>query len=99
MTKTYELTVLVSPSFTLDEVKAVSTSITKLAVAKNGKVLKEENWGKKFLAYKLKKETEAVYLYFELSLDTSVAQAFEHEILLMDTVMRSLFVIKEGKQK
>src|SRR5258706_10780237 len=95
MTKLYELMVLIPGSSTADDVKATTGAITKLVAAKKGKVEKEESLGKKFLAYKIKKQTEAFYLYFEVSLDTSEAQAFERDVRLMENIIRSLFVIKE----
>ena len=95
MTKLYELTVLLSGNSTAEDLKAASAAIGKLVTSKKGKVEKEESWGKKFLAYAIAKKTEAFYLYFELSLEASEAQAFERDIRLMDTIMRSLFVIKE----
>jgi small subunit ribosomal protein S6 len=95
MTKQYELVVLLAPSSTPDEVKAVTTAIRKAATARKGSVDREENWGKKFLAYPIKKQTEAMYILYDVTLDTLEAQAFERDVRLMDQVLRSLFVIKE----
>lgn len=95
MTKLYELTVLLSGSSTADEVKAASNAIGKMVSARKGKVEKEESWGKKFLAYSIKKQKEAFYLFFEISLPAQEAQGLERDVRLMDTVIRSLFVIKE----
>src|SRR5258708_3055496 len=95
MTKLYELTVLLPGSASAEDVKALGIAITKLAVAKKGKIEKEENWGKKFLAYAIKKQTEAFYLYFEVSLDAAEVTGFERDVRLMDSVIRSLLVIKE----
>ncbi len=93
--KLYELTVLLPGGASADDVKAASGTIGKLVTSRKGKVEKEENWGKKFLAYPLKKQTEAFYLYFEVSLDASQTQGFERDVRLMDTVIRSLLVMKE----
>ncbi|PWU23879.1 30S ribosomal protein S6 [Candidatus Cerribacteria bacterium 'Amazon FNV 2010 28 9'] len=96
MVKTYELTVLVNPSYTPEEVKAVSNAIRKIITSVNGKVDKEENWGKKALSYLIKKEREALFLFFEISVDTQFAQKVEADVRLMDEVRRELFVIKEA---
>lgn len=95
MKKLYELTVLLSGKSSADDIKAASANINKLATSRKGKLEKEESWGKKFLAYAIGKQTEAFYLYFELSLDSAEAQAFERDIRLMEGVIRSLLVIKE----
>ncbi len=95
MKKLYELTVLVPGSSTAEDIKAIGTQITKQVDSRGGKIEKEESWGKKFLAYAIKKQKEAFYLHYEISLNTSEAQAFERDIRLMDSVIRSLFVISE----
>ncbi len=95
MHKLYELTVLLSGSSTADDVKATEMALGKLVASHKGKIEKEESWGKKFLAYTIKKQKDAFYLFWEVSLPTSQAQAFERDVRLMDHVIRSLFVIKE----
>lgn len=95
MNKLYELTVLLPGTSTVEDVKAASTAVGKLVASHKGKVEKEESWGKKFLSYAIKKQKEAFYLFFEVSVPTSEAQALERDVRLMDTVIRSLFVIKE----
>ena len=94
--KLYELTVLLPGNMSADDVKAASTSINKLVTSRKGKIEKEESWGKKFLAYAIKKQKEAFYLYFEVTMDTSEAQAFERDVRLQENIIRSLFVIKES---
>lgn len=93
--KLYELTVLLSGNSTAEDLKAASAAINKLVTSRKGKIDKEESWGKKFLAYAINKQSEAFYLYFELSMSPSEAQAFERDIRLMEGVIRSLLVIKE----
>lgn len=93
MTKLYELTVLLPGSSTAEDIKSAGNVIGKLVAAHQGKVEKEESWGKKFLAYTIKKQKEAFYLYFEVTLPASEAQAFERDIRLTENIIRSLFVI------
>jgi len=93
--RTYELTVLVPTSLSAEEVKTISGNIGKLITSKKGSILKDEPWGKKSLAYSIKKQAEANFLYYDISLDADQAQALEREVRLMDTVIRVLFVLKE----
>lgn len=95
MRKLYELTVLISGSSSADDVKATSTLINKLVSSHAGKVTKEESWGKKYLAYKIAKQPDAFYLYFEVELEASQAQGFERDVRLTQGIIRSLFVTKE----
>lgn len=96
MQRTYELTVLLPANLLPDEVKAVSNSIRKLVTSAKGDVSKEENMGKKYLAYKIRKQEEALFVLFEFSVEPAALQAIERDVRLMDTVMRSLIVLKEN---
>ena len=95
MTRNYELIILVTGSSTPEQIKAVNAALKKIVTAHKGKIEKEESMGKKFLAYKIAKQTEALFLRYELSLDASEAQAVEKEVRQLDEVMRSLFVLSE----
>lgn len=95
MNKLYELTVLIPGDSTADQVKAATTAIGKLVTSHKGKVEKEESWGKKFLAYAIKKNKEAFYLFWVVNLPASEAQGFERDVRLMDQVIRSLVLVKE----
>lgn len=98
MVKLYELMMLISGDSTPDQVKTAISAVEKLVKAKNGKVESHESLGKKPMAYMIKKQTDAIYLLFTISLDTSAAQGLERDIRLMDTVIRSLFLIKDVKK-
>lgn len=94
MVKQYELMVLLPSNFTQEQMKTFVTQLTKSVETKKGKILSNESLGKRQLAYMIKKQTEAFYMLFTLEMDTSVAQSFERDLLLMDDVLRELFIIK-----
>ena len=63
----YELTVLIHPDLesnldpALDKVRGLITN-------NGGEITKEDNWGKKKLAYKIRKEDFAIYVYMDIIL-------------------------------
>ena len=65
--KEYELTVLVHPDLEADLDKALG-KVRALITDNGGEITKEDNWGKKRLAYSIKREDFAVYVYFEVKL-------------------------------
>jgi small subunit ribosomal protein S6 len=97
MVKLYELMVVLPGNIGQDQVKTFISAIEKLAAAKGGKVDSHEMLGKRTLAYEIKKQREGYYVLFVISLDASVAQAFEREVRLMDDVLRHLFILYEEK--
>ena len=94
--KDYELTVLVQP----DLEPAIDTALEKvreLVTTNGGKVTKEENWGKKKLAYKINKEDFAVYLYMEVKLPANAPLKISNMLNISDYAMRYLLVKADEK--
>lgn len=95
-TRQYELTYLVPVGYTDSEVAQIKKEVEELAKKRKGSVTKVEDWGKRPMAYKIKKggktHEEAVYVYTELSFDPAQAQAFERDMYLNTKMLRHLFV-------
>lgn len=94
--KDYELTVLVQP----DLEPAIDTALEKvreLVTTNGGEVTKEENWGKKKLAYKINKEDFAVYLYMEVKLPANALLKISNMLNISDYAMRYLLVKADEK--
>jgi len=94
MKNTYELVVLLHPDLEID----VETPIKKvegLVGAAGGQVIKRDNWGKRRLAYRIRKQDFAIYVYFELRLDPSKVRELENTILITEEVLRHILVVHE----
>ena len=61
----YELTVLIHPDLEANLDSALD-KVRGLITTNGGEITKEENWGKKKLAYTIKREDFAVYVCFEV---------------------------------
>jgi small subunit ribosomal protein S6 len=96
--KTYELVVLFHPDLEID-IDPPIAKIEKLVEQAGGKVIKRDNWAKKRLAYRIKHQDFAVYVYFEVELDPSKAPGFERNLLLTEEIMRHLIIAKEEGSK
>ena len=57
----YELTVLIRPD--LEDIEAPISKVRDIVKKAGGEIKKEDNWGKKKLAYKIRKEDFAIYVY------------------------------------
>lgn len=87
----YELVVLLHPDLEID----VDTPITKLETIitnAGGSVTKKDNWGKRKLAYKIRKQDFAVYVCFDLMVEPAKVSKIESDILLTEEVMRHIIV-------
>ncbi|HEU5121208.1 MAG TPA: 30S ribosomal protein S6 [Candidatus Saccharimonadales bacterium] len=94
--KEYELTVLIHPDLeaNLDAPLEKVRSIIKNA---GGEIIKEDNWGKKKLAYRITKEDFAVYVYFEVKLPADAPLKISNTLNITDEVLRYLLVTVDEK--
>ncbi len=98
--RTYELTYLVSTSYTDSEVNKIADEVTKLIAKHSGTMVKNDNWGKKKMAYRIKHNgayhSEAYYTHMVFSLPSDQIQAFEKAIYLQTNIVRHLVVVAES---
>lgn len=94
--KEYELTVLVHPDLEADLEKALG-KVRKLITDNGGEILKEDNWGKKRLAYSIRREDFAVYVYFEVNLPGEAPLKISNVLNITDEVLRYLLVKADEK--
>lgn len=97
MRTTYELVVLLHPDLEID-VEAPINKVEGLISAVGGKVTKRDNWGKKRLAYKIKRQDFAIYVYFEVELEAEAVRPLENTILITEEVLRHILVVHEESQ-
>ena len=94
----YELTILIHPDLESEQEKAID-KVRKIIKDNKGKVVKEDNWGKKKLTYKIAKEDFAIYVYMDLELDTQSIQKISNTLNITEEVIRYLLVATDEKIK
>jgi small subunit ribosomal protein S6 len=98
-TKLYELTYLVAGDLTDSELTKVQEAVQALVKKHKGTIKSEEVWGKRPLAYLIRKASknhkEAHYVQLVIELETIVAPAFERDIYLNNDLIRHLLVTAE----
>ncbi len=67
--RTYELVFIVDPSLADEEVASLANDYRAMISANGGEVVKEESWGKRKLAYPIRKLTEGRYHLFQITTD------------------------------
>lgn len=93
----YELTVLVHPDLESEIDKTIST-LKALVTDNGGKVVREDNWGKKRLAYTIKKEDFAVYVAFDVELPPEAPLKISNSLNIADYALRYLLVKVDEKE-
>lgn len=101
-TKNYELTYLIPGGYTESELKKVQEEVQALVKKHKGTIVSEDAWGKKLMAYDIRKggkiHTEASYFHLVIELQAEKTPLFEKELYLNETIIRHLLVVaKEDK--
>jgi small subunit ribosomal protein S6 len=86
----YEILLIVDPRPTDEEVAALLTQLGEQVKSLGAEVTKVENWGKRRLAYDIRKQREGTYAVFEVSAEPSMVKEFERQLRLNENVLRFL---------
>ena len=92
--KDYELTVLIHPDFESDLEKSLD-KVRGLVAANGGEIVKEDNWGKKKLAYAIKGQDFAIYVAMDVKLPATAPLKISNTLNITDEVLRYLLVKAE----
>lgn len=85
----YEVAVLYHPDLEVDLSKA-EEKVVKLITDNAGKVVATDNWGKRKLAYPIKKQEHAVYVFYTVELPGTSIKKIESTLNITDEVIRYL---------
>ena|SRR5713226_6676228 len=82
--------VIVDPRPSDEEVAALLTQLSEQVTSLGAEVIKMENWGKRRLAYDIRKQREGTYAVLEVSAEPSTVKEFERQLRLNENVLRFL---------
>ena len=87
----YEICFIVHPDQS-EQVPAMVERYKGMVTARNGKVHRLEDWGRRQLAYPLAKVHKAHYVLMNIECDNETIAEFEHSFRFNDAVLRHLTV-------
>jgi small subunit ribosomal protein S6 len=96
MKRDYELVVLLHPDLEIDLEKPLA-KVRSIIKDNQGEITKEDNWGKRKLAYRIKGEDFAMYMYMELSLPAETVKKLQSTLNITDEVLRYLLTAVDPK--
>ncbi len=84
----YETIYILRPDSTTDVIAQVNQKIRGVIEAGGGNLLKVDNWGKRKLAYEVKKQLKGIYLFFSYLGTAGLVEEVERNLRLTDSVIR-----------
>ncbi len=88
MQKKYESMVVFSPSLTDEALKEANEKILSFIKENGGEILKTDEWGKKTLAYEIKKFNEGFYFVNYFNLEPAKTHDLERTYRLNENIIR-----------
>lgn len=92
----YELVLIVSPEVGDEALEAVIGSVSQFITGKGGIISGEERWGKKKLAYPIKRFLEGYYVLTRFKMKPVWSRELEASLQISEDVLRHLLV-KSGE--
>ena len=92
----YETIFILRPDLANDAIAAVNTKVKGVVEGGGGKLLKIENWGRRKLAYEVKKQLKGIYLFWRYLGDPGLVEEVERNLRLSDQVIR-YYSVKVGE--
>lgn len=85
----YEIAVLYDPGLEIDLEKATSR-VEKIFTDNGAKIVNTDNWGKRKLAYPIKKQETAIYVFYTVEMPGEAVKKIETTLNITDEVIRFL---------
>jgi small subunit ribosomal protein S6 len=84
----FETIFILRPDTNQDGIHLVNTRVRGVIEQMGGKLLKLDNWGKRKLAYEVKKQLKGIYLYWQYLGTSGVVEEIERNLRMLDSVIR-----------
>jgi small subunit ribosomal protein S6 len=92
----YEVVAIVLADLNEDEITALIERIKTIITERKGVIAKVDKWGKRHLAYEIKKQKDGYYFLIDFAGDGSVVNEIERNYKIDDRVLKFMTVKKEG---
>jgi small subunit ribosomal protein S6 len=91
----YEVAYIVHPELDETAFKDINDRISSLITDSGGKIDKVDMWGKKKLAYEIRKQTEGQYVFLHATLPPTFCAELERSLGLLEPVLRFMIISAE----
>ena len=88
----YELVVIISPEVEEEKLEAVIENISQFIVQKGGAISEIDRWGRRKLAYPIKRSMEGYYVLTQFKMKPTLSKELEAMLHISEKVLRHLLI-------
>jgi small subunit ribosomal protein S6 len=93
----YETGFVLSPALSEEETSQFVQQMAEIVAQKKGRMVKQDVWGKRRLAFPIKRFQEGVYVFFTYESGGDVSAELERRFKQTDAVIRFMTVLKDPR--
>jgi len=97
--RSYEVIFILDPALGDDGVDAAITAASGVVTREGGEVAEVQKWGKKRLAYEIKKRREGHYVFLRLRAPVKAMSELERHLNIAEPVLKFLTVVAQAPQR
>ena len=91
----YELVVVIDPEIPEEEMPAAIERVTAGVSGRGGEVVEVSPWGRRRLAYPIKRHIEGSYVTAQIRMDPARTRELEGGLMISEEVLRHLLIRKD----
>ena len=95
--RTYEALYIVAPDMDDDAIQAVAQGVEDLITSNGGTIARSEHWGRRKLAYEVKKHGEGYYVLLRFDAEPGVVKKLDNMFKLSESVIRFLILSLDAR--
>jgi len=92
----YEVVAIVLADLNEDDLNALIERIQNIITERKGVIAKLDKWGKRHLAYEIKKQRDGYYFLIDFAGDGAIVNEIERNCKIDDRVIKFMTIRKEG---
>ncbi|HSA97246.1 MAG TPA: 30S ribosomal protein S6 [Acidobacteriota bacterium] len=93
----YETGFVLSPALSEEETTQLVKQMAEIVAQKKGHMVRQDVWGKRRLAFPIKRHQEGIYVFFTYDGPGDVAGELERRFKQTDSVIRFMTVVKDPR--
>ena len=93
----YETGFVLSPALSEEETAQFIQQMAEIVAQKKGHMVRQDVWGKRRLAYPIKRHQEGVYVFFTYEGPGDISNELERRFKQTDVVIRFMTVLKDPR--
>ena len=95
--KIYETGFLLAPNLSEDDTDRLINQMAEVISQREGRLIRQDRWGKRRMAYSIKRWSEAFYVFFHYEGKPDIPLELERRFKQTDSVLRYLTLQKEAR--